>query len=143
MAKSKSPKEGAPQVETDPEIRERARIASANRSKKKVSFWDEYSYHIVFAIFGAMMLAFFVTSFWKSGPNVNTTIVNDLSFIEEVNSRKGTFSVGEVKMFDGYKLVDAKNLINNQAANKKQLYKCNSANKETAIPETYNFRTEF
>lgn len=75
-----------------------------------------------------------VSTFWKSGPNVNTTLVNDPDFISQRNSMKSTFTVGEVKMFDGYKLVDAKNLINNQASNKKQLYKCNTGNKETAIP---------
>lgn len=89
------------------------------------------------------MLSFLVSTFWKSGPNVNTTLVNDLSYIEERNAMQGTFAVGEVKMFDGYKLVDAKQLINNQASNKKQLYRCNTGNKETAIPETYNFRTEY
>ena len=44
-------------------------------------------------------------------------------------------------MFKDYKLVDAKNLINNQASNKKQLYRCNTGNKENVIPETYNFKT--
>mgnify|MGYP001218858241 CR=1 FL=1 len=53
---------------------------------------------------------------------------------------KGTFKVGEVTLFKDYKLVDAKSLINNQASNKKQLYICNKGNKETAIPETFNFR---
>lgn len=56
---------------------------------------------------------------------------------------KSTFTVGEVKMFDEYKLADAKKLINNQASNKKQLYKCNTGNKETVIPETYNFKIEY
>ena len=45
-------------------------------------------------------------------------------------------------MFDGYKLVDAKFLINNQASNKKQLYRCSTGNKETIVPETYNFRLD-
>ena len=35
MARSKSPKEGAPPVETDPDMKERAKKAQANRSKKK------------------------------------------------------------------------------------------------------------
>ena len=35
MARSKSPKEGAPHTEPDPEMRERARQAQVNRSKKK------------------------------------------------------------------------------------------------------------
>lgn len=35
MARSKSPKDKAPEVQTDPEMRERARAAQANRSKKK------------------------------------------------------------------------------------------------------------
>lgn len=143
MARSKSPREGAPEVKPDPQMRERAREAQANRSKKQLSFLDKYAYHLVFAVFGVMMLSFLVSSFWKSGPNVNTTLVNEPSFIDEINSKKVTFTVGEVKMFDGYKLVDAKYLINNQASNKKQLYRCNTGNKETAIPETYNFRTEF
>ncbi len=35
MARSKSPKEKLPDVPADPEMRERARTAQANRSKKK------------------------------------------------------------------------------------------------------------
>ena len=35
MAKSKSPKDRSPEVQVDPETREKARIAQANRSKKK------------------------------------------------------------------------------------------------------------
>ena len=62
------------------------------------------------------MLWFLITTFWKSGPNVTTTLVNG-------------FKVGEVSLFKDYKLVDAKNLINNQASNKKQLYICNKGNK--------------
>lgn len=140
MARSKSPKEKSPEVQTDPQMRERARAAQANRSKKKQNILDKYAYHIVFGIFGAVMLWFLITTFWKSGPNVNTTLVNDPSFIEQRNSARGSFTVGEVSLFKDYKLVDAKNLINNQASNKKQLYICNKGNKETAIPETYNFR---
>ena len=88
------------------------------------------------------MVISLMNSFWKSGPNVNTTLVNDPDFIQERNSAGLTFSVGEVKMFDNYKLVDAKFLINNQASNKKQLYRCSTGNKETIVPESYNFRKE-
>jgi len=48
----------------------------------------------VFGLFGAIMLWFLITTFWKSGPNVTTTLVNDPSFIEELNSMKRTFTVG-------------------------------------------------
>lgn len=81
MARSKSPKEGAPPVETDPQMRERARMAQANRSKKKESPLDKYSYHLVFGIFGVLMAMFLISTFWKSGPNVNTTLVNDPDYI--------------------------------------------------------------
>ena len=87
------------------------------------------------------MLMFLVSTFWKTGPNVNTTLVNDPDYINQRNGFKGTFTVGEVSMFADYKLVDAKALVNNQASNKKQLYRCNTGNKENVIPETYNFKT--
>ncbi len=83
----------------------------------------------MFGIFGFVMLWFLITTFWKSGPNVTTTLVNDLDYIEERNSLQAGFKVGEVSLFKDYKLVDAKNLINNQASNKKQLYICNKGNK--------------
>lgn len=124
-------------------MRERARLAQASKSKKKQDFLDKYSYHLVFGVFGVLMLVFLINTFWKSGPNVNTTLVNDADYISERNNMKSTFTVGPVKMFQDYKLVDAKNLINNQASNKKQLYRCNTGNKETAIPETYNFKVEY
>lgn len=82
MARSKSPKERAPEVATDPEMRERARAAQANRSKKKENILDKYAYHIVFGVVGLIMAWFLISTFWKSGPNVNTTLVNDPSFIE-------------------------------------------------------------
>lgn len=82
MARSKSPKEKAPEVQTDPQMRERARSAQANRSKKKENILDKYAYHIVFGVFGVVMAWFLITTFWKSGPNVNTTLVNDPNFIQ-------------------------------------------------------------
>ncbi len=94
MARSKSPREKLPEVQTDPEMRERAKNAQANRSKKKQNILDKYAYHIVFGVFGFIMLWFLITTFWKSGPNVTTTLVNDPSFIEELNSMKRTFTVG-------------------------------------------------
>lgn len=129
MARSKSPKEKLPEVQPDPEMRERARAAQANRTKKKENILDKYAYHIVFGVFGAVMLWFLVSTFWRSGPNVNTTLVNDPSYINERNSAGLTFTVGEVSLFKDFKLVDAKSLINNQASNKKQLYICNTGNK--------------
>ena len=52
-----------------------------NRSKKKENLLDKYSYHIVFGVFGVIMAVSLMNSFWKSGPNVNTTLVNDADFI--------------------------------------------------------------
>lgn len=46
-------------------------------------------------------------------------------------------------MFEGYKLVDAKRTINVQSSNKQQLYKCNTGNKDTIVPESYNFREAY
>lgn len=43
-------------------------------------------------------------------------------------------------IFEGYKLVDAKKILGAQASNKQQLYKCNTGNKDTIVPESYNFR---
>ena len=79
-------------------------------------------------------------SFWKTGPNIHTTLVNDEGYIAERNSMGSTFEVGAIPLFEGYKLVDAKYLINNQASNKQQLYKCSTGNKDTIVPESYNFR---
>ena len=129
MARSKSPKDKAPEIQTDPQMRERARNAQANRSKKKENILDKYAYHIVFGVFGFVMVWFLITTFWKSGPNVTTTLVNDPNFIQQRNALGTTFTVGEVSLFNDFKLVDAKNLINNQASNKKQLYICNKGNK--------------
>lgn len=75
-------------------MRDRAKAAQANRSKKKENVLDKYAYHIVFGVFGAVMLWFLVTTFWKSGPNVNTTLVNDPSYIQEINSMGASFKVG-------------------------------------------------
>lgn len=46
-------------------------------------------------------------------------------------------------MFDGYKLIDVKNILNTQASNKQQLYLCSTGNKDTIVPESYNFREAY
>ena len=84
-----------------------------------------------------------VNSLWKSGPDVYTTDVNDAEYINKLNSESRTFKVGSVKMFEGYKLVDAKKVVNAQPSNKDSLYKCNPGNKETIVPESYNFREAY
>jgi hypothetical protein len=86
------------------------------------------------------MLGALIHSFWKSGPNVKTTEVNDDSYIAERNGMGASFEVGKVSLFDGLKLIDIKNLLNAQASNKQQLYLCNTGNKDTIVPDTYNFR---
>lgn len=86
------------------------------------------------------MLGALVHSFWKTGPNVQTTDVNDASFISERNGAGSSFSVKSMDLFDGYKLIDVKNLLNSQASNKQQLYLCNTGNKDTIVPESFNFR---
>ena len=52
-----------------------------------------------YEIFGVVMLVFLEITFWKSGPNVNTKLVNNLDYISQRNNMKGTFSVGQVEMF--------------------------------------------
>jgi cathepsin B len=89
------------------------------------------------------MLGALVHSFWKSGPNVQTTDVNDDSYIASKNGMGSSFEVGRVSMFDGFKLFDVKNVLNSQASNKQQHYLCNTGNKDTIVPETYNFREEY
>ncbi len=79
-------------------------------------------------------------SLLKSGPNVQTTDVNDEAFIAEKNSLGSSFEVGKVSLFDGFKLIDVKNILNTQASNKAQLYLCNTGNKDTIVPDSYNFR---
>lgn len=86
------------------------------------------------------MVLVLVNAFWKSGPNVQTTDVNDADFIAQRNSQGMSFTVGKVDMFDGYKLIDAKRIINSQSSNKQQLYRCNTGNKDTIVPEAYDFR---
>ena len=86
-------------------MRERARLAQSNRSKKKEDFLEKYSYHLVFGVFGGLMVLFLVSTFWKTGPNVNTTLVNDPDFIQraEIIREKGTdrsrFFRGEVDKY--------------------------------------------
>lgn len=143
MSKSKSPKkDGPPPAVYDPEMKERARKAMASHSKKKEDLLDKYSYHIVFGILILLLVVALVNSFWKSGPDVYVTDVNDAAFIEKINGQELSFKVGPTNMFEGYKLVDAKKTINVQASNKQQLYRCNTQGKDTIIPDSYNFRKE-
>lgn len=75
-----------------------------------------------------------LTTFWKSGPNIKTTDVNDSEFIASINSENLGFTVGPVSIFNNYKLIDAKYLINSLATNKQQLNRCNSGKEATIVP---------
>ena len=142
MSSSKSPKKDTPPpVDADPEMKERARKAQAQHSKKKEDIFDKYSYHIVFGVLILLLLVALFNSLWKSGPDVYTTLVNDAEYISKINSQELSFKVGATNMFEGYTLVDAKKIINAQSSNKQQLYKCNPSGKDTIIPDSYNFRT--
>jgi hypothetical protein len=123
-------------------MKERARKAQAQHSKKKEDILDKYSYHIVFGVLIILVVIALVNAFWKSGPDVFSTDVNDPDYISKINGQGLSFRVGPTSMFEGYKLVDAKKTINVQSSNKQQLYKCNTQGKDTIIPDTYNFRVE-
>jgi len=60
---------------------------------------DKYAYHLVFGILAVVMLGALAHSFWKSGPNVQTTDVNDESYISERNNLGNSFEVGKVSLF--------------------------------------------
>ena len=144
MPKSKSPKkEGPESVEADPEMQERARKAQAQRSKKKEDLLDKYAYHIVFGLLIGVLALVLLNNFWKGGPDVYTTQVNDASYIDSINSQGLSFTVAANKMFDGYTLAEAKKTINVQASNKQQLYKCNTGNTAPILPDSFNFREEY
>jgi hypothetical protein len=68
-------------------MKERARKAQAQHSKKKEDLLDKYSYHIVFGILILLLLIALVNSLWKSGPDVYTTLVNDPDYITKINSQ--------------------------------------------------------
>lgn len=62
-------------------MKERAKKAITQRSKKQESFLDKYAYHLVFGILAVVMLGALGHSLLKSGPNVQTTDVNDDAYI--------------------------------------------------------------
>jgi len=68
-------------------MKERARKAQAQHSKKKEDLLDKYSYHLVFGILILLFLIALVNSLWKSGPDVYTTLVNDPDYIAKINSQ--------------------------------------------------------
>ena len=141
---SKSPKKDSPPpADYDPEMKERARKAMEKHNKKKEDILDKYSYHIVFGVLILLLAIALINSFWKSGPDVYTTLVNDKEYIAKLNSQDLSFKVGATSMFDEYTLVDAKKTINVQASNKQQLFRCNIKAGDTIIPDTYNFRTQY
>ena len=136
-SKSKSP-ERSPDIE---DMREKAREAIQKRTRKPKPFYEKYAYHIVIGVFLVVVAYGLINSLWKSGPNINTTLVNDEALIALRNSGDSTFKVAVQPAFHDYKLSDAKLLFNNQATNKQQLYRCQSSDKASIISESYNFRT--
>ena len=144
MPKSKSPKkEGPESVETDPEAKDRARKGQQQRSKKKEDLLDKYAYHIVFGVLILVFGLVLINNFWRGGPDVYTTDVNDTDYISQLNAAGLSFTAAPNPMYDGYKLADAKKTINVQSSNKQQLYKCNTGNTAPILPDSYNFREEY
>jgi hypothetical protein len=80
-------------------MRERARKAQAQHSKKKEDLLDKYSYHIVFGVLILLLAIALINSLWKSGPDVYTTYVNDADYIAKINGQGLGFKVGPTPMF--------------------------------------------
>lgn len=142
--RSKSPKkDSAPEFVADPEAKERARAAQQGRRRSKEGFFDKYGYHVAIGVCVGLMVIAIISSVWKSGPDVEVTLVNDEGYIAQRNNAKLTFTVGATPHFEGYTLLNAKRLIGTQASNKQQLFRCNTGSKDSILPESFNFREEY
>lgn len=128
---------------------EKKSLASAQRAReaikkrKKNSFWDQYSYHIIIGGFIFIIAVTILSTVFGKTKKLSLTPVIELDEIQAHNDAGYGYKLGPNSFFQDQTLADAKKIFNNFFSYKQSLSRC-SAHEETTILEShYDFREAF
>jgi len=145
---SPAPKKRQVRSETPENAEEKARIAARvekakegiKKRQKSQSWFEKYSYHIVFAIFGIVVVGALLSMLFSRSKKLHLTPVIEQDEIEAHNENDYGFTLGGNSFFEGWKLSDAKLLMNNQPSLRQQLQRCMSGADNAILEDKYDFR---
>jgi cathepsin B len=117
-------------------IGEKAKIALKKRNQK--GLWEQYQYHIIFGILGALVLFVIFAKAPAESRKPHEIQVIEEDFIGKINSQKRPYSIDANTFFEGWNLQDVKGILKNGFTKKKSVPRCNVAKNELAL-DKYNF----
>jgi cathepsin B len=137
----RNPREESEENRKTTEAQERAR--QALKKKKKTTFWDKYSYHIVFGGLGFIIVASLLSTMFGKTKKLHLTPVIEEDEIETHNSEGYGYKLGPNPFFDGWNLADAKKIFNNHFSYKQSLMKCTTLDEGTILESSFDFREKY
>jgi len=148
---SPAPKRRQVRGDTPDNAQDKAKAAAAiqkakeglKKRQKGKSFFDKYGYHIVFGIFGLILVGALLSMLFSRSKKLHLTPVIEEDEIEAHNENDYGYTLGANSFFQGWKLSDAKLLMNNQAALRQQLQKCMTGSDNTILEDNWDFREKF
>jgi cathepsin B len=117
---------------------DRARQAIKNR--KKSSFWDQYSYHIIIGGFIFIIAVTILSTLFGKTKKLSLTPVIELDEIESHNSHNLGYKLGPNSFFQDQTLADAKKIFSNFFSYKQSLSRCTSLDENVILEPNYDFR---
>lgn len=119
------------------------RAKAALKKRKKTSFWDKYSYHIIIGGFALIIIVSLFSIMFGKTKKLHLTPVIETDEIEAHNSEEYGFKLGPNSFFEGWNLADAKKIFNNFFSYKQSLLKCTSLEEGTILEKSYDFREKY
>jgi cathepsin B len=144
---SPAPKKRVGRSETPEQKEEKDKInamvekakAGIKKKAKKPGF-EKYGYHIVFGIFGLILVGTLLSMFFSKSKKLHLTPVIEEDEIESHNENDYGYTLAANSFFQDWKLADAKFLMNNQPALRQQLARCMSGADNTILEDKFDFR---
>jgi cathepsin B len=119
----------------------RARQAIKNR--KKSSFWDQYSYHIIIGGFIFIIAVTILSTLFGKTKKLSLTPVIEVDEIESHNQQNLGYKLGANSFFQDQTLADAKKIFSNFFSYKQSLSRCTSLDENVILEPNYDFRQAY
>lgn len=132
----------------DPEEEKRAqatalRARQALKNRKKSSFWDQYSYHIIIGGFIFIIAVTILSTVFGKTKKLSHTPVIENDEIEAHNQGNYGYTLGPNSFFQDQTLADAKKIFNNFFSYKQSLSRCSGIDENAILESHYDFRTAY
>lgn len=136
----KSPVKAKPQEDKDQSDEKKKKAQQAMLKRNKKFSISDYSYHLVIGGVILICIAGGVSFFMSDKKKLSITPVIIDKEIQEHNAQNYPFKIGENEFFKGWKLSNAKYIINNQLSTKSSFQRCMASEDSSLLPERYDFR---